>query len=89
MNTDKHRFENKTFLLSVFICVHLWLNSLAFAQTYEKRWLSGQFFSEGATFGDFNHDGKPDVVSGPTIWDGPAFTLTSRLWVNDRLVEIR
>ena len=43
--------------------------------TYEKRWLSGMFFSEGATFGDFNHDGKSDVVSGPTIWDGPDFTI--------------
>src|SRR5689334_16826299 len=43
------------------------------AQTYEKRWLSGQFFSEGATFGDFHHDGKLDVISGPFIWDGPEF----------------
>jgi len=52
------------------------LGGKSFAQTspnYEKRWLSGQFFSEGATFGDFNHDGKLDVVSGPTIWDGPDF----------------
>src|SRR5213593_4222783 len=50
-----------------------------FAQTtYEKRWLSAQFFSEGATFGDFNHDGKLDVVSGPTIWDGPDFTIKHR-----------
>jgi hypothetical protein len=54
------------------------LGGKSFAQTYDKRWLSGQFFSEGATFGDFNHDGKPDVVSGPTIWDGPEFTIKHR-----------
>jgi hypothetical protein len=40
---------------------------------YEKRWLSGIFYSEGANFGDFNHDGKLDAVSGPYIWDGPDF----------------
>jgi hypothetical protein len=45
------------------------------APNFEKRWLSGQFFGEGANFGDFNHDGKMDVVSGPYIWDGPDFTL--------------
>lgn len=32
------------------------------------------FFSEGANVGDFNHDGKPDVVSGPFWYAGPEFT---------------
>src|SRR5690349_19061265 len=78
MNTDAHRWQStKAVLLSsVFICVHLWPVSFAFAETdphFEKRWLSGQFFGEGANFGDFNHDGKLDVVSGPYIWDGPEF----------------
>lgn len=40
---------------------------------YRKLALSDQFFSEGATFGDFNHDGKMDVASGPYWWEGPDF----------------
>jgi len=77
MNADTRRLIQVLFL-SAFICVHLRLIPSCFAETdphFEKRWLSGQFFSEGANFGDFNHDGKPDVVSGPTIWDGPNFTI--------------
>ena len=36
--------------------------------------LTGKFYGEGAHFGDFNKDGKPDVVSGPFWYEGPAFT---------------
>ena len=75
MNTDKHRFIRTALLPSVFICVHLWLTPLSFAQNFEKRWLSGVFYGEGANFGDFNKDGKLDVVSGPYIYDGPDFTV--------------
>jgi hypothetical protein len=42
---------------------------------FEKRWLSGMFYSEGANAGDFNNDGKTDVVAGPFIYDGPEFTM--------------
>jgi hypothetical protein len=45
------------------------------APNYDKRWLSGIFYAEGANFGDFNKDGKLDVVSGPFIYDGPEFTM--------------
>src|SRR6185503_17269539 len=41
--------------------------------TWKKLQLSDQFWSEGANSGDFNHDGKPDVVSGPYWWEGPDF----------------
>jgi hypothetical protein len=41
---------------------------------FEKHWLTAIFYSEGANVGDFNHDGKMDVVSGPFIWDGPDFS---------------
>jgi len=75
MNTDKHRFLRTALLPSVFIGVHLWLTPLSFAQNFEKRWLSGVFYGEGANFGDFNMDGKLDVVSGPYIYDGPEFTV--------------
>jgi hypothetical protein len=33
--------------------------------------LSDVFLSEGASVGDFNHDGKMDVVSGPYWYEGP------------------
>src|SRR5437762_11443835 len=42
--------------------------------TFKKIRLTEQFWSEGASYGDFNHDGKMDVVSGPYWWEGPDFT---------------
>ncbi len=41
--------------------------------TFKKIQLSQEFWSEGANFGDFNHDGQMDVVSGPYWWEGPSF----------------
>lgn len=41
---------------------------------FEMKQLSNEFWSEGANFGDFNHDGKQDIVSGPYWWEGPDFT---------------
>lgn len=40
---------------------------------YRKLVLSDQFFSEGAYYGDFNRDGKLDIVSGPFWFEGPDF----------------
>jgi hypothetical protein len=42
--------------------------------TFKKIQLNDQFWSEGATFGDLNRDGKNDIVSGPWWWEGPDFT---------------
>ncbi len=44
-----------------------------FIHSFKKIQLSDQFWAEGATFGDFNHDGKGDVVAGPYWWEGPDF----------------
>jgi hypothetical protein len=41
--------------------------------TWEKKQLSNEFWSEGANFGDFNHDGENDIISGPYWWEGPKF----------------
>jgi hypothetical protein len=41
--------------------------------SWKKIQLSDQFWGEGANIGDFNHDGKMDVVSGPYWWEGPDF----------------
>src|ERR1700730_15156695 len=40
--------------------------------------LSTTFYCEGANFGDFNHDGKMDVVSGPYWYEGPDFSPQKR-----------
>src|SRR5688572_10010281 len=41
--------------------------------SFEKITLSDEFFSEGAGVGDFNRDGKLDVVAGQLWVEGPAF----------------
>ena len=46
--------------------------------TWKKIKLSDQFYGEGANFGDFNHDGKMDVVSGPYWYEGPDFSPEKR-----------
>jgi hypothetical protein len=43
--------------------------------TFKKIQLNDQFWSEGANFGDFNKDGKGDIVSGPFWWEGPDFKV--------------
>ncbi|MBX7168573.1 MAG: DUF1080 domain-containing protein [Pirellulales bacterium] len=42
--------------------------------TFERKQLTPIFYCEGASFGDFNRDGKMDVVSGPFWYAGPEFT---------------
>ena len=45
---------------------------------WKKIVLSDKFYSEGANFGDFNHDGKMDVVAGPYWYKGPDFSPEKR-----------
>jgi hypothetical protein len=40
---------------------------------FKKVRLTQEFWAEGANFGDFNHDGKMDVVAGPFWYEGPDF----------------
>jgi FG-GAP-like repeat len=42
--------------------------------SFRRLQLSDQFWSEGASFGDFNRDGVNDIVSGPWWYEGPGFT---------------
>ena len=39
----------------------------------QKVRLSDKFYAEGAYYGDFNRDGKLDVVAGPFWYEGPDF----------------
>ncbi len=41
---------------------------------WKKFTLATHFYSEGATFGDFNHDGAQDVAAGGYWYEGPDFT---------------
>jgi hypothetical protein len=45
----------------------------AATHTFKKIQLTDQFWSEGANYGDFNHDGVMDIVSGPFWYEGPDF----------------
>lgn len=40
---------------------------------FQKIQLTREFWAEGATFGDFNRDGHPDVAYGPHWYAGPKF----------------
>ena len=40
---------------------------------FEKLVLTDKFYSEGAGVGDFNRDGKMDIVAGPYWYEGPGF----------------
>jgi len=47
---------------------------------YRKLQLSDQFFCEGATWGDFNHDGQKDVAAGPYWYAGPDFKRRTEIY---------
>ena len=55
--------------------------------TWKKIQLSDQFWSEGAAIGDFNKDGKMDVVSGPYWWAGPDFKARYEFMPTTRKIE--
>lgn len=52
----------------------LWFTSALTAADFKKIKLESQFLSEGADRGDFNHDGKMDLVAGWLWFEGPDFT---------------
>jgi hypothetical protein len=49
-------------------------------QVFTKVQVTDQFWAEGADIGDFNHDGKMDVVSGPFWYEGPKFKKRHEMW---------
>ncbi|HSG70218.1 MAG TPA: VCBS repeat-containing protein, partial [Planctomycetaceae bacterium] len=60
-------------------------SATAFAQdhvvhSFDRVQLSDVFYSEGADFGDFNNDGKHDIVSGPFWYEGPSFETKHEIY---------
>ena len=47
---------------------------------FKRQQLSDKFFAEAAAPGDFNKDGKTDVVSGPYWYAGPDFTERTAIY---------
>jgi hypothetical protein len=41
---------------------------------FTKQTLTHEFWSEGATYGDFNKDGNVDIAAGPFWYEGPSFS---------------
>jgi hypothetical protein len=48
--------------------------------SFEKQILTSEFWAEGAAAGDFNKDGKKDVVSGPFWYAGPDFKVRKAIY---------
>lgn len=62
--------------LSLFLCLTAALQGASQKKQlhhFKKIQLTEHFWAEGANFGDFNRDGKMDVVSGPYWYQGPDF----------------
>ncbi len=52
--------------------------------SFKKVQITDQFWSEGANFGDFNHDGQMDIVSGPYWYEGPDFKKRHEYYPADK-----
>jgi hypothetical protein len=80
---------------SLVLAVTAALASSAFAQQpvssgeFTKLQLTDQFWSEGAAFGDFNKDGKMDVVYGPYWWAGPDFKQRHTLYPDTLKTKVK
>jgi hypothetical protein len=53
--------------------------------TFKRQQLNNEFWSEGAHVGDFNRDGKMDIVAGPYWYEGPDFTKKHAFMLDDRV----
>ena len=57
--------------------------------SFKKQQLDKHYWSEGAILGDLNKDGKPDAISGPYWWEGPAFTKRHEIYPATRTTKTK
>src|SRR3954468_10491878 len=64
-----------------FAATHAWSADVGAVHTaeavsvmFEKHVLTDKYFCDGISYGDFNRDGKTDIVAGPYWYEGPDFT---------------
>jgi hypothetical protein len=80
-----------------FLPLVLLFSSVAFAHAappvvtgeFRKIKLTDEFWAEGAHFGDFNKDGKMDVVYGNFWWEGPDFTKRHEYYKVDKSFTVK
>jgi hypothetical protein len=76
-------------LLPIFILA----SSIALAEspdgTFTRQQLTDEFWGEGANFGDFNKDGKNDIVYGQYWWEGPDFTKRHEYYKVDKSFTVK
>src|SRR5436190_973112 len=80
----------KNMLAGAFVAIAPFiLSSAELGHTFKKVQLTDKFWAEGANFGDFNHDGKIDIVSGPFWYEGPDFQKQHELLPADATFKLK
>jgi hypothetical protein len=67
------------------LCFFLWASDSAspeerFLDEFHRVQLTDAYYCEGASFGDFDRDGKVDIVSGPFWYAGPDFQRQAEIY---------
>lgn len=98
ISRQKHGMTQKTFptLTSAMALVSLAGSVFAAPEkpshvirSFERVSLSDQFWCEGANAGDFNNDGKQDIVAGPWWWEGPDFKTRHELYKPEASFQLK